>query len=66
MQQIVLAGTLTGNAGFKMLLCIASLVGLFFGLYYTVFALLPVTLVTTLGLLGERNGQWRDDLIRFA
>jgi hypothetical protein len=48
MQQIVLAGTLTGNAGFKMLLCIASLVGLFFGLYYTVFALLPVTLVTTL------------------
>jgi hypothetical protein len=48
MQQIVLAGTLTGNAGFKLLLCIASLVGLFFGLYYTVFALLPVTLVTTL------------------
>jgi hypothetical protein len=30
-----------------MLLSIASLVGIFFGLYYTVFALLPVTLVTT-------------------
>ena len=30
-----------------MLLSIASLVGIYFGLYHTVFALLPVTLVTT-------------------
>jgi hypothetical protein len=61
MQQIVLAGTLTGNAGFKMLLCIASLVGLLHR-----FRPASGHPCYDLGLLGERNGQWRDDLIRFA